>query len=80
MIDEETAVALARAFLQVRAGLEGPVSVRAEQDAWIISAIGKGGETISVYVDIEDGAPLFYSESVHDVELRKSGYPSSQRP
>lgn len=73
MIDEPTALRLAGDFLRGKPGGDGPFRVRAEQDAWIVCTTGPSGETIMIYIDIEDGLPSYYSETVVDVELRKPG-------
>ena len=43
---------------------------RAEEDGWIISARAENGDTLLVYLDIEDAVPKFYSEEVVDVDLQ----------
>ena len=70
MIDRETAVSLASAFLRENADGAEPLSVRAEEDGWIISARAENGDTLLVYLDIEDAVPKFYSEEVVDVDLQ----------
>ena len=70
MIDRETAVSLASAFLRENADGAEQLSVRAEEDGWIISARAENGDTLLVYLDIEDAVPKFYSEEVVDVDLQ----------
>lgn len=73
MIDKPTALRLAREFLRGKPGGEGPFRVRGEQDGWIVCTTASDGETIMIYIDVEDGVPGYYSETVVDVELRKPG-------
>lgn len=70
MIDRETAVSLAREFLRENADGAEPLSVRSEQDGWIVSAQAKNGDALLVHLDIEDAVPKFYSDEVVNVDLR----------
>ncbi len=71
MIDEPTAVELAREFLKGRAGADGPFRVIAEQDHWIVCAPSETGGTIMVHIDVDDGVPSYLTGRGVDVDLRK---------